>query len=157
MKDLNQIRRDLETLRDELVSMDYTDVNFNGTMEAILALKKELDAETEREADMITVRSLLAKHGCAYRIFTPDAVRRLLESAEDSDGAGRDIESIVSHVVEGDDWHTMSDYTEDDEANLYALIEGTRGDHPEWFEGESTAENEEFERLRRTDSGIEED
>jgi hypothetical protein len=133
MKDLNQIRRDIETLQADIAPMHYTDVFYNGTLEAILNLKKELDAEMEREADMATAKALLNKYGYAFKIFTPDYVCRQLESDEDNDGGGRDIEKIVEHVVKGDDWQTMADYNTEDMENLWAIIEGTRGDHPEWF------------------------
>ena len=88
---------------------------------------------TEADLDLEAAIQLLDRHGFAYRIFGPRDVERLLQSAEDNDGAGRDIAKIVDHVVKGADWGTMADVTDADEANLYALIEGTRNDHPEWF------------------------
>lgn len=85
---------------------------------------------------MALVTTALTRRGYAVKVFGPGDVERLLQSAEDNDGAGRDIAKIVEYVVEGEDWPIMGDVTNEDEANLYALIAGARNDHPEWFGSE---------------------
>jgi hypothetical protein len=133
MRDVKAIEADLNTILDDFRVLDFNDFSYEPTLKTVLALTEELRVAKERVEDLNAAKYLLNKHGYAFKIFGPEDVETLLQSAEDNDGAGRDIAKIVSHVVEGDDWQTMADVTDGDEANLYALIEGTQGDHPEWF------------------------
>lgn len=133
MRKIEQIEEDIVVLRSDLTLLDATDPAFNDTLMALMGLKAELDSTRGRVEDLNAAKYLLSKHGYAFKIFTPEDVERLLEAVEDHDGAGRDIAKIVEHVVNGDDWQTMSDVNDNDEQNLFALIEGTHGDHPEWF------------------------
>jgi hypothetical protein len=133
MKDVAKIEADMQVLMQDLMVMDFSDPNFSETMAAVSELKKELDAERTRIGDVNAAKYLLSRHGYAFKIFGPEDVERHLLSMEDNDGGGREIAKIVDHVVNGDDWQTMADVTDADEANIWALIEGTRGDHPEWF------------------------
>lgn len=133
MKDIKAMANEVLALTEKLYHISPTHPAYSETLAQIVTAQAEVDAERIRREDLNAAKYLLAKHGYAFKIFGPEDVERLLQAAEDQDGAGRDIAKIVSHVVDGDDWGTMSDVNDNDEANLYAIIDGTRGDHPEWF------------------------
>jgi hypothetical protein len=133
MKDIKAMANGVLKLTDELHHLSPVDKRFSEVLTQLIEAQAALDAVRTEVEDLNAAKYLLNKHGYAFKIFTPEDVERLLQAAEDNDGAGRDIANIVKHVVEGDDWQTMADVTAEDESNLYAIIDGTRHDHPEWF------------------------
>ncbi|QFG12773.1 hypothetical protein PBI_MIMI_299 [Arthrobacter phage Mimi] len=92
---------------------------------------------TDVQEDLNAAKYLLNKHGFAFKIYGRDDVIRVI-----FDNYGTlpesQYEAIVKHVMEGEDWPTMSDHTNDDENNLIALVDGTKNDHPEWFQKHPT-------------------
>jgi len=84
---------------------------------------------TDEEKEQVATK-LLSRLGLAYRVWGADDIQRRLNIL---DAEPHDEAAIIKHVMEGDDWSTMSEETSTDDANLWYLIEGTRGDHPEWF------------------------
>jgi hypothetical protein len=87
---------------------------------------------TEVQEDLNAAKYLLNKHGFAFKIFGRDDVIRVVRENYGELPISQEA-FIVKHVMEGDDWPTMSDYSTEDESNLIAIIEGTQHDHPEWF------------------------
>lgn len=85
-------------------------------------------------------KHLLDEAGAAYRIWTAEdvdscaAMHTPYFKVRDDAGVFRsNLELIVEHVMKGDDWRTMAKETSEDDANLHAIINGTKSDHPEWF------------------------
>jgi hypothetical protein len=88
---------------------------------------------TTMQEDLNAAKHLLRTHGFAFKIFGEEDVRRVLrerdENLTDSNKA-----RIVEHVMQGDDWASMSEILPEEEANIHAIINGTEHDHPEWFQ-----------------------
>lgn len=91
--------------------------------------------EKEKLEEIHKAVEVLRKHGVAFKVFTEDDVYSRVDQLGYIKMADR--RKIVQHVVEGDDWSTMSDLTAEEDSNIWAIIKGTAGDHPEWFSAEA--------------------
>lgn len=133
MKDIKELANRVIKLAEELDLISPADARYSVVLSELVEAQAEVDSERIRVEDLNAAKYLLNKYGYAFKIFTPEDVERRLLESEAYDQAGRDIAKIVAHVVEGDDWQTMAEETPEDDANIWAIIDGTRGDHPEWF------------------------
>lgn len=91
------------------------------------------------EYDLSVAKAILSAHGYAFRIYGPEAVHETLDRYTEGD-EGLDTTTyrdlITDHVMQGDDWPSLSDTTEDAEDAhmlLWNIVSGTHSDHPEWF------------------------
>lgn len=89
----------------------------------------------ERDLDVAAARKLLARHGMVARIIGPDDVRARLVKLNKDPASYHCVNSrlTVQHIIEGDDWPSLEEETVEDDAKLWAMIDGTAHDHPEWF------------------------
>lgn len=90
------------------------------------------------EFEIAMAKSLLKRHGYAFRIYGPTDVHHNLNLYGDFNGLDTLTfrQKITAHVMEGDDWAEVSDASADaDNAHtlILRMIEGTHSDHPEWF------------------------
>lgn len=92
---------------------------------------------TEVQEDLNAAKYLLNKHGFAFKIYGREDVISVLRGSYGTLPPEQE-NAIVKHVMEGDDWQTMFDFTNEEEQNLIALVEGTKNDHPDWFEKRPT-------------------
>jgi cysteinyl-tRNA synthetase len=91
--------------------------------------------EKEKLEEILAAVEVLTKHGVAFKVFTEEDVYRRVDQLPYIKMADR--RKIVQHVVEGDDWDTMTVESAEEDANIWAMIKGTAGDHPEWFSPEA--------------------
>lgn len=91
--------------------------------------------EKDKLEEINAAVEVLKKHGVVYKVFTEEEVYSRVDQLPGIKMADR--RRIVQHVVEGDDWSTMSDFVAEEDANIWAIIKGTAGDHPEWFSAEA--------------------
>lgn len=134
MKDIKAMANEILALTEKLYHISPVHPGYSEVLGQIVEKQAEVDKERTRIEDLNSAKYLLNRHGYAYKIFGPeDVAERVNKYAGSNDLGIIEEASIVAHIVGGGDWDTMSDVTEQDEANLYALIEGTRNDHPEWF------------------------
>lgn len=92
------------------------------------------------EHDLTQAKALLAAHGYAFRIYGPEDVHTTLDLYAKDEADPVDTvtyrDEITRHVMEGDDWPSLSDATENAEDAhqlLWNIVAGTHHDHPEWF------------------------
>jgi hypothetical protein len=134
MKDIKALANGVLKLTEELNLISPADARFSDVLAKVVEAQAELDSERTRVEDLNAAKYLLNKHGYAFKIFTPEDVERRVDALQDREDLDEvHVAKIVEHVVNGDDWQTLSEETAEDDANIYAIIEGTRGDHPEWF------------------------
>lgn len=84
---------------------------------------------TDDELATIAIK-ILEGQGCIVKIWEAESVRARVESIRP---AVADVDAIVEHVVNGDDWENLLNTTAEEDTMIFEMIEGTRGDHPEWF------------------------
>lgn len=91
--------------------------------------------DEEIQLDVEAARKLLARHGMVARIVGPNDVRGRLAKLNTQIGGYRCTNSAaaVKHAIEGDDWQLLEDETVEDDSKIWAIIDGTAHDHPEWF------------------------
>lgn len=96
---------------------------------------QEFSKEKEKLEEIHAAVEVLKKHGVAFKVFTEEEVYSRVDQLPGIKMADR--RKIVQHVVEGDDWSSMSEFVAEEDANIWAIIKGTAGDHPEWFSAEA--------------------
>lgn len=87
---------------------------------------------TTMQEDLNAAKHLLRTHGFAFKIYGPEEVRGVLHGTTYTDLPKATEDKIIEHVMNGDDWDTISSDTERDEMNIFDIIQGTLHDHPEW-------------------------
>lgn len=134
MKDIKALANQVLKMQEELNLISPADARYSGILALMTEKMAEVDAERTHIEDLNAAKFLLNKHGYAFKIWGPDDIERRIDMMMQAEAFDRvEVAKVVSHVMEGDDWASQSEETYVDDANLYALIEGTRGDHPEWF------------------------
>lgn len=122
-----------ESLRVSLVLVEFT-----GEMANVHPVSLTLEpTASDVRRDIETAKGLLVKHGYAFRIYGPETVHKILDSYAIDEADPVDTvtyrDEITRHVMEGDDWPSLSDATEDAHQLLWNIVAGTHHDHPEWF------------------------
>lgn len=92
---------------------------------------------TTMQEDLNAAKHLLRTNGFAFRIYGPDQVRDVLHEYQRDDFPKATEDSIIKHVMEGDDWADLSGNSTEDERLISNIIDGTLHDHPEWNQSRS--------------------
>lgn len=133
MKDIKTLANEVQNMQAELDKLSPVDPKFSELLFQMTEKMTVVDALRTREEDLNAAKFLLNKHGFVFRIWLPEDVESRVRKLVAEHGKDFEVAKIVAHVVNGDDWATMSDETTDDDSKIWAMIWGTQGDHPEWF------------------------
>lgn len=102
------------------------------TAEQAIDLLNALDLNNADLAKVAT--EVLHGRGFAVKIYGADDIRQRLYNTT---ALQAHYDDIIGHIMNGDDWATMEEEVYLEDGNIYALIEGTHGDHYEWFAPEA--------------------
>lgn len=91
---------------------------------------------TDEEIAKLATKMLHAR-GFAVKIFGREDVAHRVNQLDHVTAENK--EKVIDHIMQGDDWVTMEEENHLEDGNFWALISGTRHDHPDWFESDATA------------------
>lgn len=136
-KQLDEANEAIEQVRAQLGDLVSNNSNAAIDLETgyeLLHKIKDLSDARDAVAEVEYALSVLDRRGVVYKVWgREDVKKKLAEFPEFKNLSGARINAIVDHVTEGDDWVSMSEVTADDEVKLWGIIQGTAGDHPDWF------------------------
>lgn len=133
-KQLDEANEAIELVRDQLAELVSNKSNAVMDLETgyeLLHKIKDLSDARDALAEVEYALSVLDRHHVVYKVWSREDVLAKLAQFEGLSDA--EMKLIVAHVTEGDDWASMSEVTSDDEVKLWGIIQGTAGDHPDWF------------------------
>lgn len=139
MTKLARLNARIEQLRQELftnVQAEDLDIDTSyALMRELREVSNKRDAEALRHLEVGAALDTLKRHGVVFKVWGEEELRQRVEQLPGMTLGN--IDKIVDHGLEGDDWATMGEVTAEEDANIWAIIKGTAGDHPEWFSHEA--------------------
>lgn len=136
MTKLARLNERIEQLRNKLFRTveNTSDLDLDESYDLLRELREvsnERDAVALRDLEVASALEVLNRHKVAYKVWGEEDLRRRIHGLPGM--AEPEIQKIIDHAMEGDDWVTMTEETYMDDQNVWAIIKGTAGDHPEWF------------------------
>ena len=99
------------------------------TVEQAVDVLGALNLTDEEIAEVAT--TVLRNRGFAVKVFGRADVAHRVNQLDHLTAENK--ENVINHILQGDDWQTMEEETYLEDGNFWALINGTKNDHPEWF------------------------